>query len=71
VREFAAECGADFVLEGSLDLCDMQLRATIWLVNGRSGRTERPGRFAAPDAEELARLAILWLQEAMARLRVN
>jgi len=71
VREFAAECDADFVLEGSLDLSDMNLRATLWLVNGRNGKTERSGRFIAPDPDELARLTALWLHEQMVRLRVN
>jgi TolB-like protein len=67
VREFAAECGADFVLEGTLELRDTQLRVTLWLVDGRSGTTEKVGRFAAPDTDELARRAALWLQEEMAR----
>jgi TolB-like protein len=62
IRDFAAECGADYVVEGSLETCDGQLRATLWFVNGRSGRTERAGRFAGPDPDELARLATLWLQ---------
>jgi TolB-like protein len=71
VREFAAECGADYVVEGSLELCDTHLRATLWFVNGRSGRTERPARFNAPDADALARPAASWLNEQIARLRVN
>jgi TolB-like protein len=67
IRDFAAECGADFVVEGSLEICETQFRATLWFVNGRNGRTERAGRFAGPDPDELARLATLWLQGQMDR----
>jgi len=62
VREFAAECGADFVVEGSLEASDVQLRVTLWLVDGRSGRTERPGRFAGTDLDELVEAAAVWLR---------
>jgi TolB-like protein len=65
VRAFAAECGADFVVEGSLDRHDSQLRTTVWFVNGRSGRTERPGRFAAPSLDELASRTATWLRERL------
>ncbi|MBV8847107.1 MAG: hypothetical protein JO307_30225 [Bryobacterales bacterium] len=68
VRQFAAECGADFVMEGRLEASDAKLRATLWLVNGHSGRTEKPGRFAGGDPEELAQLAAHWLQQQVARL---
>ncbi len=71
VREFAAECGADFLLEGTLELCDAQLRVTLWLVDGRSGTTEKAGRFLAADSDELAYRAALWLQEEMSRLRLD
>ena len=71
LREFAAECDADFVLEGSLDLPDVDLRAALWLVNGRNGKTERSGRFMAPAPDKLVRLAVLWLTEQMVRLRIN
>jgi len=47
------------------------LRATLWLVDGRSGRTERPARFSAADAEALARPAVSWLHEEIARVHVN
>jgi hypothetical protein len=55
------------VVEGSLEMCDAQLRATLWFVNGRSGRTEKAGRFAGPDPDEVARLATLWLQGQLDR----
>jgi len=71
VRAFAAECGADHLVEGSLEWSDTQLRATLWLVDGRSGRTERPARFSAADAEALARPAVSWLYEEIARVHVN
>ena len=62
VREFAAECGADFVVEGSLASCGAQLCVTLWLVDGRSGRTERPGRFAGTDLDQLVEPAAAWLR---------
>ena len=62
VREFAAECGADFVVEGSLELSAVRLRVTLWLVDGRTGRTERPGRFAGTEVDELVEPAAVWLR---------
>jgi TolB-like protein len=61
VREFATECGADFVLEGRLELSGAQLRVTLWLVDGRSGHTGRAGRFSATDLDEMADSAAPWL----------
>jgi TolB-like protein len=65
IRAFATECGADFVVEGSLDSRDAQLRATLWFVDGRSGRTERPGRFTASSLDDLAVLAAAWLLQRL------
>jgi TolB-like protein len=67
IREFAAECGAHFVIEGSLELWETQLRVTLWFVNGRTGRAERAARFTGQDSDELASLAALWLREQMVR----
>ncbi len=67
VREFAAECGADFVIEGSLQRRGAEVQVTLWLVDGNSGRTERPGRFTAGDTDELAQRAGQWLLEQMTR----
>lgn len=67
IRAFAGECGADFVIEGSMESDGARLRATLWFVDGHTGRTERPGRFEGENAAELARLATLWLQEQIAR----
>jgi TolB-like protein len=63
IRGFAAECGSDFVVEGSLGLYDTQFRATLWFVDGRNGRTAAAGRFASTDLDEVARLAASWIQE--------
>ncbi|HXK02191.1 MAG TPA: hypothetical protein VMS37_07295 [Verrucomicrobiae bacterium] len=63
IREFATECGADFVVEGRLDLYQTQLRATLWFVSGASGRTEKAGRFAGADPEEVAGRAAEWLRQ--------
>ncbi|MFN7922346.1 MAG: hypothetical protein U0Q16_19745 [Bryobacteraceae bacterium] len=61
VREFAAECGADMVAEGSLSRSGDQFEATLWLVDGRTGRTRRPGRFVETDWNRLADMAAQWL----------
>jgi len=57
--------------KAALDLSDVNLPATLWLVNGCNGKTERSGRFMAPDPDQLARLAALWLNEQLVRLRVH
>jgi TolB-like protein len=62
VREFAAECGADLVVEGSLETCGEHFRITLWLVDGRSGRTARPGRFVGEDLAELVDQAADWVR---------
>ena len=67
VRAFAAECGADFVVEGSLECRDSLWRATVWFVNGRSGRTDRPGRFEASSLDELALHTAAWLLQQLVR----
>ncbi len=66
VRDFAAQCGADFVVEGDLAL-DTELRLTLWFVDGISGRAERPGRFTGSDVDELAALAGAWLDDQLQR----
>lgn len=71
VREFAAECGADLVLEGSLDLASAQLRVTLWLVDGHTGKTVSPGRFTADDAEKVAQVAGAWFQEQILRIKTD
>ena len=61
VREFAAECRADFVLEGSLRHRNESIELTVWLVDGQSGRALRSKRINGSDAIGLARLASNWL----------
>jgi TolB-like protein len=63
IREFAAECGSDYVVEGSLDVTEAQFRLTLWFVNGRSGTTEQAGRFAAADPDAVAGLGAAWIRE--------
>ena len=62
VREFAAECGADFVVEGRLEACGEHLRITLWLVDGRSGRTGRPGRFVGDNLDEIVDQSADWVR---------
>jgi TolB-like protein len=63
VRQFAAECHADFVGEGSLRRKDALVDVTIWLVDGRSGHAQRSTRIQGTDAAELAQPAVAWLLE--------
>jgi TolB-like protein len=67
IREFARECGADAVVEGSLALDETKLRLSLWFVDGATGRVDRPGRFAASEIHELSRLAASWLHEQALR----
>jgi len=53
--------GADFVVEGSLELREAQMLMTLWLVDGHSGRTKSPGRFAGADLEQIVEAAAAWL----------
>lgn len=61
IRQFAAECHADFIVEGSLRQRNDSIEATVWLVDGQTGRARRSTRISASDALELARLATAWL----------
>jgi TolB-like protein len=63
VRQFAAECRADFVVEGSLRQHESSIEATAWLVDGQSGRAQRFKRIRASDVVSVARLATAWLLE--------
>jgi hypothetical protein len=63
VRQFAAECSADFVVEGSLRRRNESIEATVWLVDGQTGRARRSKRITGFDAVDLARLAAIWLLE--------
>jgi TolB-like protein len=61
LRQFAAECRADFVVEGSLRRRNDLIEATVWLVDGQSGRARRSKRIAGVDVFELAPLVVSWL----------
>jgi TolB-like protein len=67
IREFAGESGADVVVEGSLASDETKLRLTLWFVDGATGRVDRPGRFAAAELDELARMGASWLHEQLLR----
>jgi TolB-like protein len=61
IRQFAAECGADFVVEGSLRKRSDKVTATVWLIDGANGRSSRSSRISGLDAEGLAGLIASWL----------
>jgi TolB-like protein len=67
VRQFAADCMADMVLEGRLQRLGDALETSVWIVDGRTGRATRSGRITAADVPDLARSTAAWvLQEHVA-----
>ena len=54
VREFATQCGADFVLEGTSWRSGDGFEAIVWVVNGQSGRTSRACRGGSSSVEQLS-----------------
>jgi hypothetical protein len=63
VREFAAECHADFVVEGSIRRHGECFEARIWLVEGRSGRVQRTKKLSGSAGIDVATLTIAWLMD--------
>jgi hypothetical protein len=54
IRTFAVETGADFVIEGTIRIKGDLIAATLWAVDGRTGRSRRPCSLASPNLEDLA-----------------
>lgn len=54
VREFASQCGADYVLEGSSWRSEEGFEAVLWVVDGQSGRTSRACRSGSVSVEQLS-----------------
>src|SRR5215472_13762487 len=63
VRQFAAECGADLIVEGSLRAPENGIEATTWLVDGRAGRVLRSKKIRGNTASQVATIAAAWLAE--------
>ena len=63
VRQFAAECGADLIVEGSLRSVSNGIEATTWLVDGRAGRVLRSKKIRGSNASQVAAMAASWLAE--------
>jgi hypothetical protein len=57
IRTFAVETGSDFVVEGTVRTKDDLLVVTLWVVDGRTGRSRRPCILTGPNPEDLARNA--------------
>ena len=66
LRQFAAECNADFVIEGRLRHRSDSFDATVWLVDAQTGRARCSRRVAGSDAADLARSTAAWLLESSA-----
>jgi len=54
VRDFASQCGADYVLEGSTWRSEGGFEAVLWVVDGQSGRTSGACRGGSASVEELS-----------------
>jgi hypothetical protein len=63
IRQFAAECRADFVIEGSLRRRNESIEAMIWLVDGQSGRARRSRRITGVTGSDLAGSISSWMIE--------
>lgn len=63
VREFATECGADYVVEGTLQRRGERMELTLWLVDGHTGRTRQPARVHGHGHDEVAVAGAVWLAE--------
>jgi TolB-like protein len=61
VRDFAAECHADLLVEGSVRQRNESFQSAVWMIDGRSGRARRAANFSAADISELANLSAAWL----------
>jgi TolB-like protein len=69
LRQFAAECQAEMVVEGSLRRRRDRIECIIWLVDGISGRTQDLRRIIGVDAVDLSTQAAAWLLEPEAAPR--
>jgi hypothetical protein len=54
IRTFAVETGADFVVEGSVRVKGDQIVATLWAIDGRTGRSRNPCYVTGLAPEDLA-----------------
>ncbi len=61
LRELAAECRADFVVEGSLRRPGSQLEVAVWLVDGKTGIALRSGRIIKSGPAEAVAALVPWL----------
>ena len=57
VRQFAAECSADYVVEGSLRMREGATEMSVWLVEAKTGKSVFSIRLNGLDAREMAGLA--------------
>jgi TolB-like protein len=61
VRQFAAECHAHVVIEGSLRRRDRDMEGMAWMVDGENGTAQRHQRFSGLNAEAIAKKVAVWL----------
>ncbi len=63
LRQFAAHCHADHVVEGVLKRKAELIELALWFVDARSGITLRTGRISGTAPEVLAKMTAKWLFE--------
>jgi hypothetical protein len=61
IREFAAECRADYVVEGRLRRSVAAMEGLAWVIDGQSGLAQRYRRSAGADAAAMAREIAAWV----------
>jgi TolB-like protein len=64
VKTMALDCGADWVVEGSVRRRAQGLEATVWVVDGGTGRVRGIGRVIPGDVEAIAGAVAKWLIRA-------
>ncbi len=63
IRQFAAECRAHMVVEGSLRQRGDSVCASVWLVSGQNGITQISTKIVGENAADIAESVSKWLME--------
>lgn len=69
IRAFAEETGADIVIEGTTRRRADALLTTLWLVDGRTGRSHQRIWFIESDPTKLGEKAMAWIRECCSETR--
>ena len=61
LRQFAAHCHADHVVEGVLKRKAELIEVALWFVDAKTGITQRTGRLSGKAPDELGKMTAKWL----------